>query len=146
MDTRFIFAYGYGDNTPQSIKTVELIKKAGPKGIGWWEIEAELALQNKSKIGARPSLGIMPWAEPSRVGSRLSGVLIPLTTNRLVMENLEMIESEGHAIGFTTLRKEVWDESNGECWLDLQIKPDGNQLIGILSLLDKKMKAYPTMM
>lgn len=144
MEARLIFAYGYKNNTPQSAKTIELIRGAGPKGIGWWEIEAHMALQNKQKIGARPSLGILPWVEPSSLGPRLNGMIIPLSTHRIVMENLELISINKHPVGFITLRKQIWEESGGECWLDLQIKTEADKFIGLLSLLDRRMRNYPT--
>ncbi len=143
MATNYIFAFGAKNNTSLSQHIVGLIRKAGPAGLGWWEIEANVALENKNQLGSRLALGLLTWVEPSILNCRLSGPLIP-AANTLVDKNLRVGTANHNAVGFATLRKQVWLESNGENWLHLQIKPEINNFIAVMSVLDRRMKELPT--
>lgn len=144
METNFIFAVGYGNNSPITKALITLIREAGPKGVGWWEIEAHHALRNANKLGSRLSLGLMSWVEPRLLNCQLSGSLVILTTSPLVHGQLDAYIQTGNAVGFVSLRQHVWEKSGGENWLDLQIKPEVDKFIGIISVLDRRMKELPS--
>lgn len=141
METGLIFAYGFGYKIPDCDDFIPLIKSRGSKGVNWSELETHLTWENGVNDEDRQNcLGIQQWIDPQKLMCPLSGPLILTTTSYLVHDSIYPFTKQGNAIQFYSLRQVIWQNSNNECWLDLQIKWDVNKFIGILSVLDRYMR------
>ncbi len=145
METDLIFAFGFGNTTPDAGEYIEKIKNLNGKSIGWWELEAQMALIPRFNAeDKKDCLGIQEWEDPRILNCPLSGPLSILTKNKMITSEIFSLTSQGYVISFHSLRKAIWSNSGGESWLNLEIKWDINKFIGILSVLDSRMRPAPT--
>lgn len=145
MESDLIFAYGFGFSTPDCDEFIPLIKARGAMGVNWYELEARLTIEDGVETKDRHScLGVQSWVDPNRLKCPLSGPIVLTTSYFVVHESIYPYTNQGLAIQFHSLRHVVWQRSEGECWLDLQIKWDHNKFLGIISVLDKHMKPKPS--
>lgn len=147
MESDLIFAYGFGYTVPNCDDFIELIKSEGHKGINWSTLETKLTIEDGvDPMDMRNCLGIQQWVDPQKLKCPLSGPVVLTTSYFVVLDSIYPSTRLGAAIQFYSLRQVVWQRSQGECWLDLQIKFDVDKFIGVLSILDRNMKPRSSFM
>lgn len=141
METNLIFACGFGFSLPEPDDFITKIQARDGKPVHWYEIEAEMAQNRVDPEDVQNCLGIQEWIDPEILDCPLSGPLIILSQQPQILEHILPFTSPNQALGFHQLRKTIWEKSDGEFWLDLQIRWEINKFTARLFSLNKRMKS-----
>lgn len=125
MSTDFIFCIDLGPILSKDYASkIEVIGR-----MNWSIIEAELIEKGYTKYDLAQTVTILSKERLDiLITKRLSGLLLATNLNPKVLDNLNLnIEEDGGA-SFTDFRQSVWENTDRECWLDLEIRSTGSEL------------------
>ena len=125
MSTDFIFCLDIGVELSRHYASkIELIGR-----MNWSIIEAELIEKGYTKYDLTRAVSILSIERLDiLITKRLSGLLLATNLDPKVLDNLNLNVEEDEGASFTDFRQAVWENTDRDCWLDLEIRSTGSKL------------------
>ncbi len=143
MESDWIFVYNQLPTLPEADEIRVMIQARDGKPIGWFEIEALLAMTPSVNMrNAIDSLVIQSAKGSEALNAELSGPIEILdTAGTLEQRLLDLNLGDNFGVSFAEFRENVWTKTKSAFWPDFQIRWDINGFVGRMFLLNNRMKS-----